>query len=210
MKRRKGIVAIVALVVVFCFAISAYADPGPKPLTQVEVINAPNVNAAQNGAWNVGISGTPNVAVTNTPTVAQSGTWNVEVSNSTANPIPVDDINGGLKDVRSFFAGFNRTNARPTWITLAANESFVITDVVVYITNQDGSNLPRLSILAKFPAGFFQTRHQVNATQSTDDVVLEQHFVSGIRFNPEEEIVLDASNSPSTATYIVSLSGYYL
>jgi hypothetical protein len=41
MKRRTGIVAIVALVVVFCFAISAYAAPAPKPPSDVNVVSEP-------------------------------------------------------------------------------------------------------------------------------------------------------------------------
>jgi len=56
MKRRKGIVAIVALVVVFCFAFSAYADKGPKPPTQVEVINAPLDVNVTNGPLEVVIA----------------------------------------------------------------------------------------------------------------------------------------------------------
>jgi hypothetical protein len=212
MKRRKGIVAIVALVVVFCFAISAYADPGPKPPTQVEVINTPlDVNAAQSGPWNVGISGTPNVNVANTPlgvNAAQSGTWDVAVSNTTANPIPVEAINAELKDVKSIFV-FVNTGIRFRVFTLAGNESFVITDIVVHVRDQDTIR-PRLQLLAEKPVGVYNVRHEVAPNQFTDDVLIEQHFVSGILFKPGEYIVVDPTNSTSAATFVVTLSGYYI
>ena len=72
------------------------------PATQnVNVTNTPAVNAAESGAWNVGITGTPNVNVTNTPSVnaAESGTWNVgitgtpnvNIANTTPFPVTAAD-----------------------------------------------------------------------------------------------------------------------
>ena len=59
MKRRNGFAVIVALAVIFCFAISAYADQGPKPPSEVIVINTPlDVNAAQSGTWDVNVANT--------------------------------------------------------------------------------------------------------------------------------------------------------
>src|SRR5262245_19818852 len=51
--------------------------------TQVAVVNTPTVNASQNGAWSVGITGTPTVAVTQFErkyvkvTPPQGGNWGV-------------------------------------------------------------------------------------------------------------------------------------
>src|SRR5262249_3830823 len=60
----------------------------------VNVVNTPTVNAQQSGVWNVGINGTPPVAVSNFP-----ATTNVAIDSSantvkidTANPLPVRDV----------------------------------------------------------------------------------------------------------------------
>lgn len=76
--KRKGIIGfVIALIVVFCFAISAYADPSPKPPSDVNVVNTP---------LDMNVTGTPNVNVANAP--------DVYIANSESEPIPVTMING--------------------------------------------------------------------------------------------------------------------
>lgn len=108
MKRRNGFAAIVALVVIFCFAISAYADQAPKAPTDVNVVNNPPVQAQQSGVWNVGISGTPDVNVSNA----------VQVDDST--PIQVD-TGQGIRP--SDIVSLTKTNAGCT--NHSAQDSFV-------------------------------------------------------------------------------------
>jgi len=70
------------------------SSSAPTSQTQnVNVVNAPSVNAQQTGTWNVGINGTPAVTVANFPAttnVAIDGSANT-VKVDTTNPLPVRD-----------------------------------------------------------------------------------------------------------------------
>ena len=55
-----------------------------KSPADVNVVNTPMVNARQDGPWNVGIEGTP--------TVALAADASVRLSNGSNNPVPVRDI----------------------------------------------------------------------------------------------------------------------
>jgi len=74
---------------------SGTSSNAPTSQTQnVNVVNTPTVSAQQNGTWNVGITGTPAVTVSNFP-----ATTNVSIDSSantvkidTTNPLPVRDV----------------------------------------------------------------------------------------------------------------------
>jgi hypothetical protein len=67
-------------------------NPLPVPVTGATTVSGA-VAATQSGAWNVGITGTPNVKVTNPVTaVGITGTPNVNVANTVATPVLTLDI----------------------------------------------------------------------------------------------------------------------
>src|SRR5258708_66895 len=87
--------------------------PLPVPTTGSSTVSG-TVGATQSGQWNVGITGTPNVAVpggvgingtpnvavpggvsiNGTPTVNLAGTPGVNITNPVNNPVPVQDVAG--------------------------------------------------------------------------------------------------------------------
>lgn len=119
-KTKKYVLAglgLLLLLGVFVFDRPQVAAQATKPPQQVQVMNAAGVAPGQNVpiSGNVGISGTPSVnaaqsgawtvGVTGTPTVAQSGSWNVgingtptvTVGNLAAAPVPVRDVDNGAR-----------------------------------------------------------------------------------------------------------------
>src|SRR5215472_912712 len=97
-----ALIGILILVGIVTFALprnarSANATSSSAPTTQtqnVNVVNTPTVTAQQSGPWNVGINGTPTVAVSNFPTttsVGIDGSANT-VKVDTTNPLPVQDV----------------------------------------------------------------------------------------------------------------------
>lgn len=64
-----------------------HAAPTPPTVTIGSPLPLPTT-AAQNGAWNVGISGTPNVNVANTPAVNINNTPNVNIAGTPSVNVP--------------------------------------------------------------------------------------------------------------------------
>lgn len=64
------------------------ATPVPVSLQGTGNISG-DVNAAQSGAWNVGVNNFPN---TQDVSATQSGTWNVGINSTVANPVPITDV----------------------------------------------------------------------------------------------------------------------
>ena len=85
-----GLLGVLTLVAIVTVAMphpgaGGTANNAPTSQTQnVNVVNTPTVTAQQSGAWNVGINGTPTVAVTNFP-----GTTNVGIDPA-ANTVKID------------------------------------------------------------------------------------------------------------------------
>lgn len=77
------------------------ADNGP-----VVTIGGPlplSTTAAQNGAWSVGIAGTPNVNVANTPGVNINNTPNVAVTNAATQPVLTSSVDNPGRTPYQFF-----------------------------------------------------------------------------------------------------------
>ncbi len=68
------------------------AGSAPVMVTNTPLPVQGTVGAAQSGAWNVGINGTPNVNVAGLPAVQFNGTQPVTFSNAEANPIFTRDV----------------------------------------------------------------------------------------------------------------------
>jgi hypothetical protein len=79
---------------------SARADNGGPIVTIGGPLPVPvsgAVSALQTGAWTVGIAGTPNVNVTGLPAVNLAAGASVNVANTSANPVPILDIDSAVR-----------------------------------------------------------------------------------------------------------------
>jgi hypothetical protein len=71
-------------------------NPLPVPVTGSTTVSG-TVSATQSGAWTVGIAGTPNVNVTGLPAVTLAGGASVNVANTSANPVPILDVDSAVR-----------------------------------------------------------------------------------------------------------------
>jgi hypothetical protein len=101
----------------------------PLPVTGT-ITGSPTVNAQQSGAWDVGITGTPNVNVANTPNVGitgtptvnaqQSGSWSVDATIPHASrAVTITHPSGGLPNQST--QNFNLTPPLTTSLVTVAN-----------------------------------------------------------------------------------------
>ncbi len=72
----------------------------------VNIANTAAVNAQQSGTWEVGITGTPNINIANMPTVGLDPASNtVKVGNDLANPVLVRDIDNPARNAVRLLSG---------------------------------------------------------------------------------------------------------
>jgi hypothetical protein len=135
----------------------------PTSQTQnVNVVNTPAVTAQQSGTWNVGINGTPTVAVSNFPatsSVSISGTPTVgldfanntvkfdSVNNTvkidTTNPLPVRDVDNPAR--QPFLTS--------TFASLADGSTFVAANPNISVPAGKRLVIEQISLSANLPSG---------------------------------------------------------
>src|SRR5437773_5009395 len=128
------------------------AGSAPVMVTNTPLPIQGTVNAAQSGAWNVGINGTPNVNVAGLPAVQFNGTQPVTVSNAEANPIFTRDVDSAARhpivsrvcsDIGT--PGLN-CGLDPNFFTVPGGARLVIEQVDGTCTQYSGTNLTGVGI----------------------------------------------------------------
>lgn len=100
---------------------SGTSSSAPTSQTQnVNVVNAPTVNAQQSGLWNVGINGTPTVEVANFPATTNVGIDPLSntVKVDTTNPLPVRDVDNAVRQPFAAACTIQNNNGFPCTVTV--------------------------------------------------------------------------------------------
>jgi hypothetical protein len=133
MKRFNRVVLMVLGCITLVTLVASRATGVADDIKLVQVVNTPTVNAQQAGTWNVGITGTPSVAVANFP-----ATQDVNVTNSSL-PVTVERT---LENDGMFFSVTKPGDPDPT---LAVPSGVVLTDA--HVTFSVPENVPNAAAL---------------------------------------------------------------
>ena|SRR5215510_6507653 len=132
-----GLVSLVAITTVIAPHLgygSSAATAAPTSQAQnVNVVNTPSVNAQQNGTWNVGITGTPVVALAAPNNIVKIGN---------TDPLPVRDVDNPARQPFEASTGVIINNLNPTGVrditTVPQGKTLVIEHISIdgRLTNQ--------------------------------------------------------------------------
>jgi hypothetical protein len=165
----------------------------------VNVTNSPTVQAQQSGPWTVGISGTPTVNIGNSPTV--------QVASSASNPVFVRDVNNAVQPFHITLetAGVNT-------FLVPAGKRLVIEDVSGYAqvpTQQRGFFI----VFTKIAGDVVFTSHIIPATYSFTYLGAVDYLIANeqvrIYADPNTLVVAQTSFNLGGAAFI-TISGYFV
>jgi hypothetical protein len=138
-----GLLGVLTLVAIVTVAMphrgaGGTANNAPASQTQnVNVVNTPTISAQQNGSWNVGINGTPTVAVTNFPATTNVGIDPAAntVKVDTSNPLPVLDVDNQARHPFAASCTINNNNGFPCTMTLVPPGKRLVIEMFQLTTN---------------------------------------------------------------------------
>jgi hypothetical protein len=135
-----GVLTLVALVTVAMPNRGAGGTGSSAPTSQtqnVNVVNTPTVSAQQSGPWNVGINGTPTVAVTNFPDTTNVGIDPAAntVKIDATNPLPVHDVDNPARHPFAAACTINNNVGNPCTMTLVPPGKRLVIEMFQLTTN---------------------------------------------------------------------------
>jgi len=225
-----ALIGILILVGIVTFALprnarSANATSSSAPTTQtqnVNVVNTPTVTAQQSGPWNVGINGTPTVAVSNFPTttsVGIDGSANT-VKVDTTNPLPVQDVDNPARHPFAFLsvregADLNQLPTALFSVHVPDHQRLVIEQVSVlgFVKHSDFQAL-RVEVEAQANGNF--SAYHVAGVKMPASLVLDQSIASSqlrLYADPGTDVSIIVFRNDSSGLddkVEVDLSGYLI
>ncbi len=197
------------------------AGSAPVMVTNTPLPIQGTVNAAQSGAWNVGINGTPSVNVAGLPAVQFNGAQPVTFSNAEANPIFTRDVDSAVRHPIVRFVcsdvGTPGSNcgSSPNFFTVPSGARLVIEQVDGTCTQYSGTNVTGVGIKIQADTPISGPEHSVPLPfhgNSSDALILNFSQLTRIYAEPETTVsarLIGSFVSPgSGAICQVTVSGY--
>src|SRR6266567_3823938 len=197
------------------------AGSAPVTVTNTPLPVQGTVGAAQSGAWNVGINGTPSVTVAGLPAVQFNGTQPVTFSNAEANPIFTRDVDSAVRHPIVRFVcsdvGTPGSNcgSSPNFFTVPSGARLVIEQVDSTCTQYSGTNVTGVGIKIQADTPISGPEHSVPLPfhgNSSDALILNFSQLTRIYAEPETTVsarLIGSFVSPgSGAICQLTVSGY--
>lgn len=180
------------------------ADSGP-----IVTVGSPlplPTTAAQNGAWNVGITGTPNVNVANTPNVNITGRPDVNVTNTVA--VRNVDEKGRIPYMQGEFQNCNPSNALcdTVYPPVPSGMRLVVEHVSANIGLNPGSGINGTFLLANGVVFSLPGRSMATPSLVGVNEQVLAYFEAGQQ--PVYRIALSTANDSGEASSVIS--GYLI
>ncbi len=195
------------------------AGSAPVMVTNTPLPVQGTVGAAQSGAWNVGINGTPNVNVAGLPAVQFNGTQPVTFSNAEANPIFTRDVDSAVRHPIVRFVcsdvGTPGSNcgSSPNFFTVPGGARLVIEQVDGTCTQYSGTNVTGVGITTQTDTSIIE--HSIPLPfhgNSSDALTLNFSQLTRIYAEPETTVSARLTGSfvsPGSGAHCqVTVSGY--